>query len=404
MTKVILIGSNGRMGQAVTTLIDAIKDMKIVAGVDLNTDAKKFPVYQSLGESIEKADVIIDFSHPKNLMSFLPIAKERKLPVVIATTGHGAEELQFIQETAQYIPIFRSANMSVGINLLQLLVQNATKVLGNRYDVEIVEKHHKLKKDAPSGTALMLADSINAVRTDKLRYVCGRSGTDSLRQNDELGIHSVRGGTIVGDHDVYFTGTDEVITISHQAYSRQVFATGAITAARYVSRQRAGLYNMQDVINESNAVTTIYTVPDQALVSIEDFPKDMNALSALYGLFAEGDVFIDMISHTSSNNNHLAISFSINSKDLKKTQDILSKVENRYIDTQFGISENVTKVTVEGAGMEFQSGVAYRVFSCMAKEGIAIKAVSTSEVKISYIVPSEDVSKGLEIIKKEFSI
>jgi 4-hydroxy-tetrahydrodipicolinate reductase len=233
------------------------------------------------------ADVLLDFSNPKTLAVLLLEAVKRNMPVVIATTGLATGELELVEKSSRKIPIFRSANMSLGINLLQNLVQSATKVLGDRYDVEIVEKHHKLKKDAPSGTALMLADSINEVRLEQLRLVHGREGREALRQPDELGCIPFAGGTIVGEHDVYFTGTDELIQLSHKAHSRQVFATGAIAAAKYLIGRKPGLYNMQDMINEASAVTTVYTFPHELLVTLDKFPRDMQAIASLYGDFAQ---------------------------------------------------------------------------------------------------------------------
>lgn len=404
MIKVILNGCNGRMGQTLTGLIGQLDDMKVVAGVDLDTASKGYPVFQSLAECPVEADVLIDFSHPKTLPGFLPVALARHLPAVIATTGMSPDDVASIEAAAKKIPVFRTANMSLGVNLMQNLVRDASKVLGERYDVEIVEKHHKLKKDSPSGTALMLADSINEVRVKKLRYVCGREGRDSLRQADELGIHALRGGTIVGEHDVYFTGTDELIQVGHKAYTRTVFATGAIAAARYLARQKPGLYTMQDMINESQAVTTLYTYPGEVLVTLDGFPRDMQAISGLYGTFAKSDVFIDMISHAGGSGQTLSISFTIDAKDLPRTRSLLDFIKDANRGVTVTIDDGVTKLTVEGPGMEFQSGVAYRVFSCMAKANIHIEAVTTSEVKISYIVANEEVDKAVAIIKEEFGI
>lgn len=404
MIKVILNGCNGRMGQTLTGLIGQLDDMKVVAGVDLDTASKGYPVFQSLAECPVEADVLIDFSHPKTLPGFLPVALARHLPAVIATTGMSPDDVASIEAAAKKIPVFRTANMSLGVNLMQNLVRDASKVLGERYDVEIVEKHHKLKKDSPSGTALMLADSINEVRVKKLRYVCGREGRDSLRQADELGIHALRGGTIVGEHDVYFTGTDELIQVGHKAYTRTVFATGAIAAARYLAKQKPGLYTMQDMINESQAVTTLYTYPGEVLVTLDGFPRDMQAISGLYGTFAKSDVFIDMISHAGGSGQTLSISFTIDAKDLPRTRSLLDFIKDANRGVTVTIDDGVTKLTVEGPGMEFQSGVAYRVFSCMAKANIHIEAVTTSEVKISYIVANEEVDKAVAIIKEEFGI
>ena len=404
MKRVIINGCGGRMGTVLTDLIGKMNDMRVVAGVDVVTVERPYPVFGSLELCTEEADVMIDFSSSKSLHAYLPVAVSRALPLVVATTGLGNAELELLAEASTSIPIFRSGNMSLGINLVQQLLQSTTKVLGDRYDIEIIEKHHNLKKDAPSGTALMLADSINAVRLKKLRYVCGREGSDALRQMDELGIHAIRGGTIVGQHEVIFAGQDEVISIEHQSFSRQVFATGAISAARYTLRQRSGLYSMQDMINESSAVTTLYAFPDEVLVSLENLPRDMDLISHLYGVLAENDVFIDMISHTGAANGHISVSFTINAKDQVKTEALLHALVDKYAEVRFSVVDSITKLTVEGPGMEFQSGVAYRVFSCMAREGIQILAVTTSESKISYVSPTSDVDRAVAIIKDEFGI
>jgi len=404
MLKVILNGCNGRMGKVLTSLMEPLDDMEVVAGIDINTEGGAFPVFAHLSGCTVQADVLIDFSHPKTLPDFLPEAVQRKLPCVVATTGLGVEDLKLIESSARRLPIFRTANMSLGINLVQNLVKEASKVLGERYDVEIVEKHHKLKKDAPSGTAIMLADSINEVRVNKLRYVNGRTGLDSLRKPEELGIHSLRGGTIVGEHDVYFTGTDEIIQVGHKAYTRQVFATGAIAAARYIAKRKPGLYTMQDMINESSAITTLYTFPGEVLITLDGFPRSMDSISSLYGEFAAADIFIDMISHSGSTGPELSISFTVNLKDLDGTRKILEGIGQKYPGVKSGIEDYTTKITVEGPGMEFQSGVAYRLFSCMAKAGIHIMAVTTSEVKISYIIANNEVNRAVDIIKKEFGI
>lgn len=404
MTRVILNGCSGRMGTVLTELIDKLDDMEIVAGIDVFEVSRNYPVFASLEACSVTADVLIDFSSPKGLVQWLPVAISRKLPCVVATTGLSKEELAVLEEASNTISVFRSGNMSLGINLVQQLLQSTAKVLGDRFDIEIIEKHHNQKKDAPSGTALMLADSINAVRLDKLNYVCGREGSDTLRKPKELGIHALRGGTIVGQHEVTFAGQDELITIGHQAFSRQVFATGAIAAARYIVRQKLGMYSMQDMINESSAVTTLYAYPEEVLISIDHLPRNMAVISELYEILATNDIFIDMISHTGATNGHISVSFTIKSKDQKKTEQLLLQLTKDHDGVKFDIMDNITKLTVEGPGMEFQSGIAYRVFSCMAKANIPIYAVTTSESKISYVSPSADVARAISIIKEEFGI
>lgn len=404
MNRVILYGCSGRMGQVITTMAERIDNLTIVAGIDVCLSEREYQIYPSLADCPVSADVLLDFSSPKSLYSYLDVAIARKLAVVVATTGLGTAELELLAKASEHIPVFRSGSMSLGVNLVQQLIKSAAKVLGEQFDVEIIEKHHNLKKDAPSGTALMLADSVNEGRTKKLSYVFGRHGNDTQRKSDELGIHSLRGGTIVGEHEVSFAGKDEVITIAHQAYSRQVFATGALMASSYIVEQKPGIYTMQDMIVAKSAITTLLAQPDQVLVSIENIPRDMTLVTDLYGALASNDVFIDMISHTGATNGHIAIAFTINRRDLEKTKRVIASLTDTQLRTKATISENITKLTVEGPGMEFQSGVAYKVFSCMAKADISILAVTTSENKIAYAIHSADVEKAISIIKEEFSI
>ncbi len=253
MTNIILCGCGGRMGEAIVKLMSERNDMKIVAGVDVNTSAvataSGFPVYQSISEFPDKADVIVDFSHHSALPSLLDYALEHKTPVVVCTTGHTDGELALLHSAAKQLAMFHSGNMSIGINLLVALCKKASEALGTAFDVEIVEKHHNKKLDAPSGTALMLADAISATRDDT-EYVYDRHSTRKQRESKEIGIHSIRGGTIVGEHEVIFAGSNELISISHTALSREIFAAGALRAAEYIKAKPAGMYDMSNVISE----------------------------------------------------------------------------------------------------------------------------------------------------------
>jgi 4-hydroxy-tetrahydrodipicolinate reductase len=250
MTNIILSGCNGKMGQVITGIVEEDEDIVIVAGIDTSLDRNnKFPVYQSFAKCNVKADVIIDFSSPKNLPGMLDYAKKRNLGIVLCTTGFSKDELELIEDAAREIPILRSANMSVGINLIMKLVQDAAKTLAEAgFDIEIVEKHHNRKVDAPSGTAILLADSINQALENQYEYKFDRSGERVMRSKKEIGISSVRGGTIVGEHEIIFAGNDEVIEIKHTAYSRAIFAKGAVQAAKYLPHKAPGMYGMGDVI------------------------------------------------------------------------------------------------------------------------------------------------------------
>ena len=249
MTELILSGCCGRMGHTIARLAEEQEDLRIVAGVDQQEGASlPFPVYQSLSNCPYEADVLVDFSHPDALASLLPCALEKGLPAVLCVTGYSAEQLAKINEASAHIPVFFSANMSLGINLLAALAKQAAAVLGEEFDIEIIEKHHNQKLDAPSGTALLLADQINETFSGEKSYVYDRHNVRRRREKRELGIHSLRGGTITGEHEVVFAGHDEVITLSHSARSREVFATGALNAARFLSGQPAGLYDMGDLL------------------------------------------------------------------------------------------------------------------------------------------------------------
>jgi 4-hydroxy-tetrahydrodipicolinate reductase len=238
------------MGMAISRLIGERDDCQIVAGIDVNTTSiAPFPVYGSISEFCGKANVIVDFSHHSALPSLVEYAIDTNTPLVICTTGHTEEELALMRSATEKVAVFFSGNMSIGINLLTELCRQAVRSLGCDFDIEIVEKHHNKKLDAPSGTALMIANALSEER-ENMEYVYDRHNERRQRSQNEIGIHSVRGGTIVGEHEVMFAGNNEIITISHTATSREVFAAGAIRAALYVSDKGAGMYDMSNVINE----------------------------------------------------------------------------------------------------------------------------------------------------------
>lgn len=248
MTKFLLSGANGKMGNVIRGIVSERDDCEIVAGVDINTLSTDFPVYSNIKDVKEMADVIVDFSNPAALQSLIDYSKENGTPLVIATTGYSEEQKNAIKEASQYSPIFFTYNMSIGINLLVNLAKKAVSVLGDDFDVEIVEKHHNQKIDAPSGTALMLADAIAEEKENKVNYEFNRHSKREKRPKDEIGLHSIRGGTIVGEHDVMFCGKDEIITLSHSARSKEIFAVGAIKAALYMNGKPAGMYDMSNIV------------------------------------------------------------------------------------------------------------------------------------------------------------
>lgn len=250
MTNIIMHGCGGKMGRVIAELVQNDADCKIVAGIDPTAPAMDFPVFASVQECNIPADVIIDFSTATAVDALLDFAKEKQIPVVVCTTALSDDTQAKLVETAKDVAVLKSANMSIGVNLLLDLVARAAQILYDaNFDIEVVEKHHNQKIDAPSGTAMALADAINTAMDEKFHYVYDRSQKREKRERTEIGIHAIRGGNIVGEHDVIFAGRDEVITFSHHASSREVFAVGALKAAKFLAGKSAGLYSMKEVLS-----------------------------------------------------------------------------------------------------------------------------------------------------------
>ncbi len=251
MVNIILVGACGKMGRVISSLVNDREDCKIVAGVDKITEKyDDFPIYDDIENVTESADVIVDFSHPSALEGILKYACEKKTAAVIATTGMDEAHVKMINEAAKTTAVFFTYNMSLGVNLLAELAQKAVAVLGSGFDIEIVEAHHNQKIDAPSGTALMLADAIVDASDEDYYYEYDRHSKRQKRNPKEIGIHAIRGGNIVGEHSIIFAGHDEIVTLSHSARSKEVFAVGAVNAAVFLKDKSAGLYNMSDLVAE----------------------------------------------------------------------------------------------------------------------------------------------------------
>ena len=250
MTRVIMHGCNGHMGVVISEIAANDPDVEIVAGVDINTEEKfGYPVFANINDCNVEADAIIDFSVVAAMDALLAYSKAKNIPVVLCTTGLSEDDMAKVKETSKDVAVLKSANMSLGINTVMKLLKLATEVLADRgYDIEIVEKHHNQKVDAPSGTALALADVINETKDNRYEYVYDRSQKREKRSENEIGLSAVRGGTIVGQHDVIYAGIDEVIEIHHTAYSKAVFGKGAIDAAKFIAGKGPGMYDMSDVI------------------------------------------------------------------------------------------------------------------------------------------------------------
>ena len=244
---ILLNGATGRMGKEVIKKVAEEKDLNITCGVGIGENNEKFPIYENTKDIEEKVDVIIDFSITKASLNILEYARKNKIPIVIATTGFSDEELKVIKEASEEIPVFRSSNMSLDINLMAKIVQEIARVL-NDTDIEIIETHHNRKVDSPSGTAILLADAINEVLENKKIYTFDRMQKREKRSKDEIGFSSIRGGNIVGEHTVKFFGENETLEIKHTSYSRQVFVEGALKAAKFIVTKNSGLYDMRSMV------------------------------------------------------------------------------------------------------------------------------------------------------------
>lgn len=251
MTNIAVCGASGKMGKVIYDVVSSREDCKVIAGIDKFTEAySDFPIVSKVSDLNVKPDVIIDFSHPSVLDDLLDYCQTNGTPLVIATTGYNDEQIAKIKKASSQIPVFFTFNMSLGINLLAQLAKKATQILGGQFDIEIVEKHHNQKIDAPSGTAIMLADAINEELGNSYSLTYDRHSIRQKRSKTEIGMHAIRGGTIVGEHEIIFAGRDEVISLKHEAHSKEVFAVGAVNAAVFLKDKSAGLYDMSELMQD----------------------------------------------------------------------------------------------------------------------------------------------------------
>lgn len=406
MIRIIIHGCMGRMGRVLTATVASAADIEVVAGIDLlmgESDAD-FPVYTSFEKCTVPADVVVDFSSPKALPALLKGVKEKKIPLIIATTGLTQEDRALIAETSESFPIFVSANMSLGVNLLSDMAQKAATVLGESFDIEIIERHHNQKKDAPSGTALLLADAINQVFLQGKRYVYGRHGREEQRQSSDLGIHAVRGGTVVGEHEIVFAGKDELVELRHSAASRRIFALGALEAVRYLLGKAPGLYSMKEMITAASAVTRLFVSNEEALVSLYRITLDPKSITGIFESLGQANINVDLISQTAPVNGEVNISFTVFKKDIDKTTELVQTLQKSMKNLEIKIADEITKIAVEGPGMETQSGVAARVFGTLTEANVAIQTVTTSETKIALIIPQKDEERAVGAIKTTFGL
>lgn len=402
MINLLVCGANGKMGQTVAKAAADSGELRVCAGVDKMPDAatNDFPVYTDICFCREKADVIIDFSRPDALESNLRYALSHNIPIVIATTGFTDEEKDKIKNAAAQVPVFFSANMSLGVNLQMELSRRAAAFLGEDCDIEIVEKHHNQKVDSPSGTAFAIAEVINDAMMSPRPLVCGRC-TRTEKRGREIGIHAVRGGTIAGEHSVYFIGTDEIVEIKHIAQSRQIFAFGALRAACFVCDMPPGLYNMNDIITQS-AVTSVYKDDNQAMVTLSELVFSPDTVAGVFSDIAAAGIKLDIISQTMPHDGKASLSFSLPRADLKSCLKIISKYKKdceEIIETS-----SLSKLTVEGAGMQQQTGVAAKLFGALAEKSIGIAIITTSETNISFCVETSKAVDAIGVVAEAFCL
>jgi len=406
MIKLILHGCNGKMGQTVVGAANTNPDIRIVAGIDKYSGNKSnpFPVYERFSDMTEQGDVILDFSSPSALPDLLEYAGKSKTPLVIATTGLSERNMEQIRQASKEIAIFQAANMAMGVNLMYELVNQAASVLGERFDIEIIEKHHNQKADSPSGTAYSLAEAANKAFLNSRHYVYGRHSKSDKRSKDEIGIHSIRGGTIAGEHSVLFAGPDETLEITHQAQSKQIFALGALTAVQYLAGKKTGLYNMKDIMLDQNAVTNIHTNNEEAMITVNCDSDDPTFAAKIFGKLAQQDIVIDLISQTVPENGGFRLSFTLPQQEQDHAMQILEKCKVGDSSVKANTCSDITRLTVEGPGMERQPGVAAKVFEIMAEQDIRVKMISTSETKIAVILPRQDEKRAVESILEAFHL
>ena len=404
MVRLIINGCGGKMGKVLAEAAVRSGRFVVAAGVDPAGDADaEYPVYASVSAVREAADVIIDFSVPEALEGTLAGAREKKLPVVVATTGLSETHLQLMEGAAQHIAVFQAANMSLGINLLKSLARQAASVLGSTFDIEIIEKHHRTKRDAPSGTALVLAETLKSVVEHPVEYVFGRKDANRLRRIGEIGIHAVRAGNIVGEHDVLFAGEDEVVTLQHTAYAKGLFASGALKAAEYIVRKPTGFYLMEHMIAESGTVMDLNT-SDAALVSFKRIPGSIGNSHHICEVFSQAGISIDMISQTNTDEGFHSLSFSIDSKDAKTAGKVLKELQEQENTLSGTLFTDLCKLTVDGIGMETQSGAALTVFGILDALQVESKAVSTAEKQISLLIGSDHREPVINQLKEHYNL
>jgi len=399
----LISGALGQMGRALTELAADQASMEVAAGVDAQAGTRDtpFPCFPTFGilnaARIPQIDVCVDFSHPSTLSSLLGYALRHKLPLVLATTGYIDGDQHRIADASASIPIFQSANMAYGVSVMCQMAASAVSALGNAFDVEILERHHNRKIDAPSGTALMLADAVRAAYPTPKELVYDRHGASRARSPNEIGMAVIRGGTMAGSHEVGFYGDDEIILLQHIAQSRRLFASGALRAARYIVGKPPGLYNMQQLLLENSLVTHLSATRDIAILTIRGVEASPPAMARLFG--AIRSINIDMLSQSAPNGGRADVAFSLPQAGLAQAMAAI---------TGLGLTArhraNMVKLMLEGAGIAHAGGVAFKIFDCLASAGVTAHLITTSETKVSLCIDPNQEAVALSALRKMFNL
>jgi 4-hydroxy-tetrahydrodipicolinate reductase len=400
MLNVIINGACGKMGRMLSEMAAMQEGVTIVAGVDKFAAGAtaSYPLFERLDEVTAPADVIVDFSRPDAVEDILAYCKKNHCACVLATTAYSAQQEHAVVEASREIPVFRSANMSLGINLILDLVRQAAVTLKD-FDIEIVEAHHKTKIDCPSGTALMLADAINEVCMGEKEYVYGRHTKTERRGSREIGIHALRGGTITGEHDVKFIGSDEIVEIRHSAQSRAIFAGGALKAACFMAGKPAGLYSMKDVLLANAAVTSLTDDPAQALLNVQ-VPFEGTTVSRLFAGLAQAGIVVDMISQSAPRNDGIDLAITVPADSFAAACAAVASCGAKLTFSK----APVAKLTINGLGMERQSGVAAKVFETLARAGMTPYMITTSETSIAVCLEVDQLPAAKQAVRGVFDL
>lgn len=398
MIKLILSGCLGKMGHVVTELVDLDDDIKIIAGVDKAFSGNSpydYPIYNDISKIKEKADAVLDFSRPEALPQLLRYGQLARTPLVLSSTGYNENDISSIEYASESVPIFRSSNYAIGVNLLKEFCKQASANLNSTFDIEIIEKHHNTKVDAPSGTACMLADAINDAAGGDLEYCYNRHDDRQPRPKRQIGMHAVRGGTITGEHSVIFAGKDEVIELTHIAYSRKIFALGALRAVKFIANCPCGLYDMSSLLTQQQIITHAYASNSDVLITISQI-KDYAVIRDIFLQLKDSSIFIDIISQPTPVNGMFELSISVPKVLCEKAIRVLNDINGIG---NIEVIDNISKVTVEGSGMEHHSGAIGEVIEALTNSGIPILLITTSETKITCCVPENATKKALDALK-----